>query len=447
MTARKISGTRVIRKIEGAFSFSRSDMTRLIRDFHSEMVRGLSGRKSSLKMIPTYVDAATGAETGRFIALDLGGTNFRILELELKGRGRSRVLGVEKFVLERRHITGTAEEFFDFLADCIKAFVKKAEGANFEKRSLGFTFSFPVRQTGIASGRLVRWTKGFRVGGVEGADVVRLLAEALERKGLYNITIASLANDTVGTLVARSYEDAACDVGVIIGTGTNACYRERLLNIPKWRGPATKTGRMIINIEWGNFDRLRKTSYDKALDRSSSNPGHQILEKMVSGMYLGELARLVLKDAAPLGWRLNPLLEKRGNFSAEYVSLAAGDSSRTLSRIGRLLRKSGIRDSGGSERRLVKKVCDAVSSRAARVSAAAIAAVVTKMDPDLAKPHTIAIDGSVYEKHPKFERGIKNALKEIFGPKSPRISIVLTKDGSSKGAAIIAAVADGDGPH
>jgi hexokinase len=356
-------------------------------------------------------------------------------------------LGVEKFVLERRHITGTAEEFFDFLADCIKAFVKKAEGANFEKRSLGFTFSFPVRQTGIASGRLVRWTKGFRVGGVEGADVVRLLAEALERKGLYNITIASLANDTVGTLVARSYEDAACDVGVIIGTGTNACYRERLLNIPKWRGPATKTGRMIINIEWGNFDRLRKTSYDKALDRSSSNPGHQILEKMVSGMYLGELARLVLKDAAPLGWRLNPLLEKRGNFSAEYVSLAAGDSSRTLSRIGRLLRKSGIRDSGGSERRLVKKVCDAVSSRAARVSAAAIAAVVTKMDPDLAKPHTIAIDGSVYEKHPKFERGIKNALKEIFGPKSPRISIVLTKDGSSKGAAIIAAVADGDGPH
>lgn len=31
------------------------------------------------------------------------------------------------------------------------------------ERELGFTFSFPVRQTSIASGTLIKWTKGFSI--------------------------------------------------------------------------------------------------------------------------------------------------------------------------------------------------------------------------------------------------------------------------------------------
>jgi len=31
------------------------------------------------------------------------------------------------------------------------------------QRELGFTFSFPVRQTSIASGNLIKWTKGFSI--------------------------------------------------------------------------------------------------------------------------------------------------------------------------------------------------------------------------------------------------------------------------------------------
>ena len=33
-------------------------------------------------------------------------------------------------------------------------------------------------------GRLVRWTKGFKCEGVEGEDVVRLLHEAIQRRGV-----------------------------------------------------------------------------------------------------------------------------------------------------------------------------------------------------------------------------------------------------------------------
>jgi hexokinase len=32
-----------------------------------------------------------------------------------------------------------------------------------KQRELGFTFSFPVRQTSIASGTLIKWTKRFNI--------------------------------------------------------------------------------------------------------------------------------------------------------------------------------------------------------------------------------------------------------------------------------------------
>ena len=54
---------------------------------------------------------------------------------------------------------------------------------------LGFTFSFPCQQEGLAIGKLTNWTKGFKCAGVEGKDVVLLLKEALARRGDVNIEV------------------------------------------------------------------------------------------------------------------------------------------------------------------------------------------------------------------------------------------------------------------
>ena len=40
----------------------------------------------------------------------------------------------------------------------------------------------------------------------------------------------------------------------------------------------------------------RRTKWDKNVDEMSVNPGKQIFEKMISGMYMGELVRQVLVD-------------------------------------------------------------------------------------------------------------------------------------------------------
>ena len=439
------NGKKALEALKADFALSTADMRHIVRNFHREMKSGLCGRKSSLKMIPTYVDRPTGAEKGRFIALDLGGTNFRVLSIELWGRGRASEPEVMKFALPKACTFGPGSRLFDFLSSSIDTFLTRQRLTTKGPLELGFTFSFPVRQTGVASGTLVTWTKGFEATGVVGQDVVVLLQKALGRRGIRNIHVAALANDTVGTMVTRSYADHDCDMGVILGTGTNACYAEKTAYIKKWKPTSPPTKRMIINIEWGNFNKLRSTRYDRRLDAASDNRGRQILEKMVSGMYLGSLCGYALAALAEKGVILRaagrPAAKKLRALKSEDVSEIEMDHSAGLGAVERVLGKAGITRSVPADRAMVKDVCLIVSGRAARISAAAIAAVVTKMDPRLARKHTVAIDGSVYEKHPLFDRKVKAALKELLGRRSRRLRLVLSKDGSGKGAAIIAAVA------
>ncbi|MBP7055441.1 MAG: hypothetical protein KBB52_01115 [Candidatus Omnitrophica bacterium] len=436
--------TNTLDAITEDFCLPSAQLKGIIGSFVCEMKRGLLGQKSSLKMIPTYVSRPSGDERGSFIALDLGGTNFRILELSLKGHGRAARPRVMKFTVSKRLMTGKGEALFDFIADCLASFLKKTKVSCAKKTELGFTFSFPVRQTGVASGRLVCWTKGFSAKGVEGKDVVGCLKDALIRKGLFNIEIAALANDTVGTLVACSYADKTCDVGVIIGTGTNACYPEDISKVRRIHGPFPAGREIIINIEWGNFCKLRRTRYDKMLDRASSNPGEQMLEKMVSGMYLGEITRLVLADLEKRGILFsahNRCLGRKGIFRTEYVSAIAIDKAPRFSITERVLRDIGLRGFRSCDLQMVYEVCKAVSRRGARIAAAAIMGVIGKSDPRFLKKHKVAIDGSVYEKHPFFKVCMEEAFREILGQRSSRIEMALTKDGSGRGAAIIAAVA------
>ena len=59
------------------------------------------------------------------------------------------------------------QELFDFIGAALAKFVA-SEGEDYHipegvQRQLGFTFSFPVKQTSIASGTLIKWTKGFTI--------------------------------------------------------------------------------------------------------------------------------------------------------------------------------------------------------------------------------------------------------------------------------------------
>lgn len=97
------------------------------------------------------------------------------------------------------------------------------------------------------------------------------------------IKVSALVNDTVGTLISHAYSDPQTYVGVILGTGSNAAYVERIENIPKWTGGAVPSGIMVVNIEWGAFDQehnvIPMSDYDRLVDHTSLNPGKQTVNK------------------------------------------------------------------------------------------------------------------------------------------------------------------------
>ncbi len=253
-------------------------------------------------MNPTWVMAnPTGYETGTYLALDMGGTNLRVCEITLPEEKGEFDIIQSKYRMPEELKTGKAEDLWEYIADCLQQFLEyHHEGKTVTDMPLGFTFSYPATQNYIDHGVLQRWTKGFDIDGVEGHDVVPMFEAALAKRGL-PIKVTALINDTTGTLVASAYTDDQIRIGCIFGTGCNAAYMENIGSIPKiahYNLPPDMP--MAINCEWGAFDSenvvLPRTPYDVIIDRDSPRPGQQAFEKMIAGLYLGELFRLVLVE-------------------------------------------------------------------------------------------------------------------------------------------------------
>jgi hexokinase len=65
----------------------------------------------------------------------------------------SQVYAISKEVME-----GTGSNLFDHIAACLASFMKDQKIED-EVLPLGFTFSFPCKQKGLAVGELISWTK------------------------------------------------------------------------------------------------------------------------------------------------------------------------------------------------------------------------------------------------------------------------------------------------
>ncbi|KAL3107921.1 hypothetical protein niasHT_019133 [Heterodera trifolii] len=125
---------------------------------------------------------------------------------------------------------------FDHIAACLADYMREQNLTSHSKMPLGFTFSFPCQQNGLTNAVLTNWTKGFTASGVVGENVVYMLRDAFKRRGDVDIDVVALLNDTTGTMLACSFIEQHCYVGVIVGTGCNAAYMERLENVPKLKG-------------------------------------------------------------------------------------------------------------------------------------------------------------------------------------------------------------------
>nr|CAH7732668.1 unnamed protein product [Callosobruchus chinensis] len=132
-------------------------MKQYMDSFLDNVKRGLgkaTNRTAIVKCFPTYVqDLPNGTEEGKFLALDLGGSNFRVLLVELGG-GECK-MDSKIYVIPQSIMTGPGVELFDFIAECLADFANQ-KGVMNEVLPLGFTFSFPLVQVGLTKGILER---------------------------------------------------------------------------------------------------------------------------------------------------------------------------------------------------------------------------------------------------------------------------------------------------
>jgi len=421
-----------------------ADYDRIVSMMEENMDHGLSEKadiSADVKMYITYVRTLPdGSEVGKFLALDLGGTNFRVLLIELesgKVELKSHVFAVPEDIM-----LGPGKGLFNHIAKGIREFLEE-HGLENEPLPMGFTFSFPCSQEGLSRSRLVTWTKGFKCSGVEGEDIVTLLHEAIASQKL-RVKCVAVINDTVGALLAGAHTDQDCQIGLILGTGTNACYMEETTKIAKWQGDKDSMRQVVINTEWGAFGNngcldFIVSEYDKGVDQISKNPKEQIYEKMISGMYLGEVARQVIIKLIQEGLLFNgELSEKLGTpmmFFTKYLSEIEAEEGADLTNVKQILDELDIFDYTLTDCLILRRVCEVVSMRAAYLSAAGVAALLKRVSRTSV---TVAVDGSLYRYHPKFHNLMTEMTQQLLPEQEFKLR--LSHDGSGVGAALVAAV-------
>ncbi|CAK5262682.1 unnamed protein product [Mycena citricolor] len=503
----------VLDDINEQFQLGPETLVELTEAFLHEFKLGLGQYNEPMAMIPTFVTGVPdGSETGTFLALDLGGTNLQVRVCEVTLHGDTTfTLRQQKYKVSDALKTGEASTLFDYLADSVDAFLTSHPPSDHDQQHhygfgfaeptpdvvhLGLTFSFPVEQTALDSGKILTWTKGFSAKHAIGNDVVKLLQDAFDRKHMH-VKCVALVNDTVGALLSRAYTAGGCILGAIFGTGTNGAYVEEVANIKKLANEpaASNGGLMVVNTEWGAFNNTRShlpsTPYDNVLDRTSINPRFQAFEKMISGMYLGEITRhvlLSLVDASPKSLLFNgkatSSMNAQWGFDTSVMSGVAEawegkDSSpqsrenpvpklsdyekpesldptikARLERVQAVLVKElGYKNGEVSLRdaAIVRWACSVVARRAALLSGVAVATVMIQTGRAVlpgqdGKPTKVGepkigvgVDGSLIQFYPHFEVILRESLRTLVGKDvESRVEIGLAKDGSGVGAALCA---------
>ncbi|KAG2328419.1 hypothetical protein Bca52824_011147 [Brassica carinata] len=455
----------ILKELEEACDTPVGRLRQLVDAMAVEMHAGLASEGGSkLKMLLTFFHhLPNGTEKGTYYALHLGGTYFRILRVHLGGeRSYLDVQDVERHPIPSHLMNSTSEVLFNFLAFSLERFIEKeGNGSSSQgvKRELAFTFSFPLKHSSISSGVLIKWTKGFEISEMVGKDVAECLQGALNRRGL-DMHVAALVNDTVGALSLGYYHDPDTVVAVVFGTGSNACYLERTDAIIKSQGLLTTSGNMVVNMEWGNFwsSHLPRTSYDIDLDAESSNPNDTGFEKMIAGLYLGDIVRRVILHMSQVSDIFGPtssLLSEPYVLRTNSVSAMHEDDTHELREVARILKDLGVSEVPLKVRKLVVKICDVVTRRAGRLAAAGIAGILKKIGRDgsggitsgrsrsevqMQKRTVVAVEGGLYMNYTMFREYVEEALVEILGEEvSQYVVVKAMEDGSSIGSALLVA--------
>ncbi|OAG08502.1 actin-like ATPase domain-containing protein [Paraphaeosphaeria sporulosa] len=423
---------------------------------------------SDICMLPSYNHKLpTGLEQGTYLALDVGGSTFRVAVVELNGRQPAaksmRIVNMKSYKIDNsaRYLRGT--QFFEWMAEKIETAIsdpqlKKINGTS--TFPMGLAWSFPVEQTSTRSGNLLAMGKGFRATeGTLGQDLSELIMAPCRKRNL-PVRLDSIVNDSAATLLSRAYEDPATRFAVILGTGFNIAVHlptstlasTKYKGYPqKWRDEATH---VLVNTElsmFGGKTVFPMTRWDEQLNDAHVRPDFQPFEHMISGRYLGELVRLIVSEAVRtaglFGGEMPDKLNEAYSLDAGTIAALEMDTSKNLSNgISLFQTKHPLsRPPTYNDIHFVRQVSQLVAHRAAAFLAAGIHSLWNLrttsegLTPATAGKMAIGCNGSIIEKYPSFRELCQSHLDELTtasGAEPKSISLEIAVESAIFGAAV-----------
>lgn len=388
------------------------------------MEYGLSHFTENLPMIPTYLSAEGSLAPGsRAIVIDAGGTNFRTAVVTFEKGGYS----VSHLVKKGMPGIGKAAswaEFIAFVADSIEPIAPLAD-------DIGFCFSYAADSTPERDAIAHIMSKEVVIPDSEGKLLGATLTAELERRGITGKRVTVL-NDTsavlLGTAAVKNAESYSSFIGLVSGTGVNACCMLPEKSITKLSLGGEKE--MIVNLEAASYANAPRGVFDTLLDAESAMPGKALYEKMTAGVYLGELVRLMLLRAAEEG----------------ELSAAAGEKVRSLGKINSAVIDAWAAGEGldalsatEEDGEFISTLCLEMFRRAARGDCAYIMAILTLNGKGRDKPVLLCAEGSLVQKGRFFRPMFEELLNDyVVGRMGRGLELVVSEETTLPGSAAAA---------
>ncbi|KIW32966.1 uncharacterized protein PV07_04473 [Cladophialophora immunda] len=436
-------------------------------------------QESDACMLPSYCTTLpTGKEMGTYIALDVGGSTFRVALIELRGRENRhgpmviKHMSTSKIDERIRKLPGT--QFFDWMADRIHAMLEEGKEAWSPDQTLplGLAWSFPIEQTSHRGGKVQGMGKGFACHEETiGMDLGELIEAACERRNL-KVRVDAIVNDSSATLLSQAYLDPATSMGLILGTGTNAaaylptsCMGKSKFGVRdhSWFDEAD---RVITNTEVSMFGKsiLPETRWDELLNQQHVRPDFQPLEYMTTGRYLGELLRLIIVEAVATGELFNgvmpDVIRECYSLDTEIMAKLELDQTKSMrSSISMVKKAFALKKSPTvKEVSFLREAAESISYRASAYIAVAVHALwalqkdtdINPTTPNGTPKTSIACNGSVILKYPGFKDRCEGFIRQMISTGSSaggafateKVVLEPTHEAAIFGAAVAVALAD-----
>lgn len=381
------------------------DMMAELAKLRANMENGLAGNctASDCKMLPAFVSPDRKPPLGeKVLTLDAGGTNLRAALVSFTEDGPV----IEE--LRTRPIPGLGAPIgkADFLREIAQFAAPLAEQAD----RLGFCFSYQAEIMPDGDGKVILFSKEVQVADSEGMLVCRELLDTFAAMGIKAPTSYALVNDTVAAMLggcATRTEPSDGALGLILGTGNNVCYLASTKNIRRpvydWISP-----KMVVNMESGVYSGFPQGDFDKQLDAASMSPGTYGNEKMVGGVYQGEVLRYTLEGAAEelFSPAFRERLEDVGLLTAVHLSAFAAEPKGD----------NVLADLCATEddRAAMRVITDCLLERAAKLVTLSLAAPMEMENMGKSAPALVVAEGSTFWKNAALRGKIEHLADEFL---------------------------------